>query len=169
MSTNPVELCVRPAQAEDYAAIASIYNEAIAKGGITMDGEPQTVEGVAAIAAKMTERETYLVAETSQGIVGWGIVKRYSDRLGYQVCCETSIYLTFAEIGKGYGQLLQAALMQQVADYGYHHIVAKILGANTSSIQFHQRFGFELVGVQKEIGFMNGAWHDVAILQYIVS
>lgn len=163
------ELCIRPAGAEDYAAIASIYNEAIAVGGITMDGQFKTAEDIRAIAEKMGESEIYLVGETAQGIAGWGIVKAYSERLGYKVACETSIYLTHSEVGKGYGTLLQTALMKQVKAYKYHHIVAKILGGNTSSIRFHQRFGFEVVGVQKEIGFINGDWHDVVILQCILS
>jgi len=161
-------IAIRPAQAKDFAAIASIYNEAIAHGGITMDGQPQTAADVGLMVGKMTLRECLLVGDVDGRVVGWGIVKRYSDRLGYQVCCETSIYLTFSETGKGYGGALQTALMQKVFDFDYHHIVAKILAANVGSIRFHQRFGFELVGIQKEIGYINGTWHDVAILQYIV-
>jgi len=167
--SNTTELCIRPAIASDYASIASIYNEAIAAGGITMDGQYKQAEDIQAIAEKMGAREIYLVGETAQVVVGWGILKAYSDRLGYQVACETSIYLSFAETGKGYGKALQTALMQKVAEYKYHHIVAKILGANTASIQFHQRLGFEIVGVQKQIGFMNDHWHDVVILQHLVS
>ncbi len=161
-------LAIRFARAADFGAIAAIYNEAIACGSITMDGRPQTAADVAAMANKMTPRECLLVGEANGRVVGWGIVKRYSDRLGYQVCCETSIYLTFAETGKGYGSALQTAVMQRVRTFGYHHVVAKILAANAGSIRFHQRFGFELVGIQKEIGYINGTWHDVAILQYIV-
>jgi len=159
---------IRPAQPEDYTTIAAIYNEAIAKGGITMDGQPYSPSDIQTIVEKMSDRETLLVAETPQKIVGWGIIKRYSDRLGYQVCCETSIYLTCAETGKGYGTVLQKRLMQMVAEYGYHHIVAKILATNRGSVQFHQRFGFEVVGVQKEIGYVNGTWHDVVIMQCLV-
>lgn len=159
-------LTIRPAMPQDYATIAAIYNEAIAHGGITMDGQLYTAEDIQAIAAKMRDREIFLVAETADKIVGWGVIKRYSDRLGYQICCETSIYLTFSETGKGYGVSLQQALMKKVADYGYRHIVAKIVASNHSSIRFHERFGFEVVGIQKKIGFMNGTWYDVAILQY---
>ncbi|MEO0538062.1 MAG: N-acetyltransferase family protein [Cyanobacteria bacterium P01_A01_bin.123] len=162
-------LNIRPANPQDYPAIASIYNEAIAHGGITMDGQPYTVEDIQAIAQKMNHREGLWVGEVSGQAIGWGIIKRYSDRIGYQVCCETSIYLTFAETGKGYGSALQKALMKQVADYGYHHIVAKILAANWGSVQFHQRLGFEIVGTQKDIGFINGAWHDVVIMQCLLS
>ncbi|NET59405.1 MAG: N-acetyltransferase [Symploca sp. SIO2E6] len=161
-------LTIRPAEPKDHEAIASIYNEAIAYGGITMDGRTYTAEDIQAIVQKMHHREALLVAETSDKVLGWGIIKRYSDRLGYQICCETSVYLTFSETGKGYGKALQKVLMEKVANYGYHHIVAKILAANQSSIRFHQQFGFEIVGTQKEIGFINGTWHDVVIMQCLL-
>ncbi len=165
---HPV-LNIRPAEPKDYGAIASIYNEAIAHGGITMDGQPYTPQDIQTTLQKMTAREALLVAESISTVVGWGVIKRYSDRIGYQRCCETSTYLKFSETGKGYGNTLQTALMTKVRDYGYHHIVAKIVATNQGSIRFHQRFGFEIVGIQKEIGFMNGTWHDVAIMQCILA
>ena len=39
------------------------------------------------------------------------------------------------------------------------------LADNQRSIAFHRRYGYELVGIQKEIGHMEGKWTDVAILQ----
>lgn len=161
-------LAIRPAQPQDYGAIASIYNESIAHGGITMDGRFHTSEDVATMVQTMTPRETLLVADNATTVIGWGKIKRYSDRIGYQRCCETSIYLTFSETDKGYGSILQKALMTQVNALGYHHVVAKILAANQGSVQFHQRFGFEIVGIQKEIGFINNRWQDVVILQCIL-
>lgn len=166
-------LNIRPARPTDFDAIASIYNEAIAHGGITMDAESQTAEAMRAIAQKMNPRELFLVAEVPgqhpNPIIGWGIIKRYSDRMGYQVCCETSIYLSFSEVNKGYGRILQEKLMSQVKDFGYHHIVAKILGENQGSVRFHQQFGFEIVGIQKEIGFVHDRWHDVVIMQCLLN
>ena len=161
------ELIIRPANTNDYSAIACIYNEAITHGGITMDGHFYTEENFQTIVQKMGDREIILVAEIASKVIGWGIIKRYSDRLGYRFCCETSIYLTYSEIGKGYGKALQKVLMAKVAEYGYQYIVAKILAANQDSIHFHQRFGFEIVGIQKRIGFINGVWHDVVIMQYL--
>lgn len=161
-------LRIRPATEADYGAIASIYNEAIAHGGITMDSQLQTADHIQATVQKMTDREMILVGHINEQVMGWGIIKRYSDRLGYQVCCETSIYLTFSSQGKGYGKQLQTAVMEQARQFSYHHIVAKILAANPGSVRFHEKFGFETVGVQKEIGFINGTWHDVVIMQCIL-
>jgi len=152
----------------DCQAIADIYNEAVLKGGITMDREPFSAQQIQTLADKFNSRETILIADKNDAVVGWGIIKRYSDRPGYDVCCETSIYLTFSQTGKGYGHTMQKALLERVKVFNYHHVVVKIQTANPGSIKFHQQFGFELVGVQKEIGFYGGQWHDVAIMQLLI-
>lgn len=168
LANNQSALVIRSAESRDFQAIAAIYNEAIAHGGITMDGRHYSADDIQFIVQKMTDREIILVGETQNQVIGWGIVKQYSDRLGYQVCCETSIYLTFSKTGNGYGRQLQTALMQYVRNFGYHHIVAKIVATNQSSIRFHQTFGFEVVGIQKEIGFIQDTWHDIMIMQCIL-
>ncbi len=152
---------------KDFQAIADVYNEAISLGGVTMDIHDYSAADIAAIAKKFNQRETILVAQKDEQVIGWGIIKRYSDRPGYLVCCETSIYLSFASTGQGYGHSLQNALLEQVKDFGYHHVVSKILVTNPQSIKFHQRFGFEMVGIQKEIGYYRDKWLDVAIMQLI--
>ncbi len=159
---------IRPCISADYDAIAAIYNEAIATGSITFDTRPFAAQDIQAWMDKFCDRECLLVIERQQQILGWGIVKQYSDRPGYRVCCETSIYLTFAEKGQGLGKMLQTALLQKVAELGYHHVVVKIVATNDGSIAFHKRFGFEMVGVQKEVGHVDGRWQDVAIMQLIL-
>lgn len=161
-------LTIRLALPEDFAAIAAIYNQAIAHGNITMDCDEYTAATVGAVVKKLGDRGALLVATQTDRVIGWGIIKEYSDRAGYQVCCETSIYLDDQETGKGYGNYLQTVLINWVKTFNYHHIVAKILADNAGSIRFHQRFGFEIVGVQKEIGFLNGRWHDVVIMQRLL-
>ena len=162
------EVLIRPYRLDDLSAIASIYNESIATQKTTMDSEFFNAENVESLVKKFGDREMILIAQKCDRIIGWGIIKRYSERSGYRVCCETSIYLSLSETGRGYGKHLQSALLQQVKEFGYHHVVAKILACNQKSIDFHQYFGFELVGIQKEIGYLNGTWHDIAIMQLIL-
>ena len=110
-----------------------------------------------------------LVMEKDQQIQGWGVVKKYSDRVGYRVACETSIYFRRQATGQGFGRALQKALMDKVREFRYHHIVAKIWTTNTGSIRFHESFGYELVGVQKQVGYLGGRWRDISILQCVLS
>ena len=96
-----------------------------------------------------------------------GVVKKYSPRPGYDLCCETSIFLERSLVGRGLGKPLQQELLNRAVALGYHHVVAKIWADNAGSIRFHERFGYEMVGVQREIGWVGGKWRDVAIMQKI--
>lgn len=168
---KPVETTrIRPFRRTDAAAIAQIYNESIAAGDATMDEVPRSEADVLAWMDAFTDRETILVLEDDAAVRGWGIVKRYSDRPGYRYACETSVYLTRSLAGRrtGSGSRLQQALMEQCRYFGYHHVVARIWAVNEISLALHRKFGFEPVGVQRQIGYVNGAWQDVVILQCLL-
>lgn len=162
-------LLIRDCTPNDAAAIASIYNEHITRGVSTMDTEIKTPEGIAEMMNQFTDRETILVLTDGVEIFGWGIIKRYSDRVGYRICCETSVYLRSDQIRKGYGTRMKLALIERCRLWGYHHLVAKIFAVNQSSIEYNKRLGYEVVGRQREIGYRDGAWQDVVIMQLILS
>ena len=44
-------------------------------------------------------------------------------------------------------------------------MIARVGGDNAASIALHEACGFELVGVEKEIGRKFNRWLDVAVLQ----
>jgi len=159
---------IRDCGREDAGAIAAIYNEHIRTGLSTMDTEEKTAEGMAATIDAFNDRETILVYDRDGEILGWGIIKRYSDRIGYRVCCETSVYLRGDQVRKGYGSRMKKALIARCRAWGYHHLVAKIFAENTGSIAYNRRLGYEVVGRQREIGYRNGRWLDVVIMQLIL-
>lgn len=163
---TPVE--VRDAVDADCARFADIYNEAIGAGRSTMDTDPVDAGHFRRILASLSVREALLAALTPSGVQGWGVVKRYSDRPGYRFACETSLYVAEAATGRGCGSVLQRALLERARALGYRHVVAKIVAGNRGSIRFHERFGYRVVGIQQQIGFLNGSWQDVAILQRIL-
>ena len=47
------------------------------------------------------------------------------------------------------------------------HLVAKIWARNEVSVSYNLKLGYEIVGVQRKIGFVNGEWVDVVIMQYV--
>ncbi len=172
---------LRDAGEQDAAAIAEIYNQSIAAGDATMDGVDKTAQDIRSWLAAFSKRETILVFEQPQHeqppesaspgsgkIVGWGIIKRYSDRHGYRFACETAVYLRRDQVGRGLGTRMKHALIDRCKLYGYHHLVAKIFADNKASIGYNLKLGYEQVGVQREIGWKNGQWKDVAILQLIL-
>lgn len=161
-------LTLRDATLDDAAVIAEIYNESIAASDSTMIDEPQMAKDIQRQMQGFDKRETYILLERDAYVVGWGIIKRYSPRGGYRFCCETSVFLRRSEIGKGYGSHIKRALIERCKAYGYHHLLARIWAANTTSIEYNRNFGYEIVGIQKEIGYMNGQWQDIAIMQLVL-
>ncbi len=159
---------IRDARRTDGDAVAGIYNEAIRSGRITMDAEPVDADYFAGPLCQ-SSRESLLVGCFDGQVVAWGIVKQYSARAGYRFTCETSVYVTEAHQQRGFGGVLQKAVMGRARALGYRHLVAKILAVNAASIRFHERFGYEVVGRQRAVGYLNGTWHDVVIMQCVLN
>ena len=160
------EARVRRAVAMDATSIAGIYNHHIEIGGSTFDTQDWTDAEVREM-MDTPSPDAWFVAEVNGQIVGWSSSRQYSNRHGYRFTCETAIYLHPDSTGYGIGDQLQTHLEQHCHESEIHHAVAKIVSNNQRSISFHQRYGYQIVGIQKEIGRMNGIWTDVTIMQKI--
>lgn len=162
------EIQFLPATSEDFPAIAGIYNMYVQDGKQTMEEQIHSADDIAGWVKKFHEREGLFVLRKKESIMGWGIVKRYSDRAGYRFTCETAVYIHPDYLGKGYGSYLKRQLISICKEWNYHHLVAKIFAVNTASIIYNEKLGYEIVGRQKEIGFKDGKWTDVVIMQLIL-
>jgi len=162
-------LIIRAPTSVDWDRMAHIYNEAIHSGRSTMDLSPVNADHFKTLTDNFTSRECILVASLGTQLAVWGIVKKYSDRPGYALACETSVYVAESYHGQGFGRALQYAIIQKAWEFGYRHLVAKILAVNQTSVHFHRRFGYHIAGIQTKIGFLNGIWHDVVIMQRILT
>lgn len=160
-------LQILPCTLSDCEAVADVYNTYITPSGHTMDMVLKSGEDIRNWMAGFNDREGLFVLQENGEIVGWGLIKRYSDREGYRFACETAVYLKPAVRGKGYGSLLKKFLIDKCEEWGYHHLVAKIWATNTVSIEYNKKLGYEIVGTQREIGYKNGEWVDVVLMQYI--
>ena len=158
----------RIATIEDAAVVREIYNEHIIGGRSTMDRQTKSLDEIQGWFENFNDRELVVVLEEGDYIAGWGIIKRYSERIGYALACETAVYLRTGELRKGYGTLIKIWLIEKCKELDYHHLVAKIFSINKASIAYNMKLGYELVGTQREIGFVDGEWQDVTILQLIL-
>jgi len=153
---------LRKAKHTDLKQVANIYNEYLGKS--TMDLETAVPSNYEKLLT--AGRERLFMAEVNRKAVGWALIKKYSDRIGYARSCETSVYLTKDETGKGYGPKIKNQLIDECAKLGYSHLVAKIMSVNKTSINYNLKLGYEIVGEQKNIGYINGKYHNVTIMQY---
>ena len=159
---------IRTATLDDCEVIASINNEHIVKGISSMETKPKTAAHFEDLMSNFNDRELIQCLVLDGEVIGWGIIKRYSDREGYRTACETTIYLRSNKVRKGYGSKMKRSLIDKCKELGYHHLVAKIFSSNEASIRYNRKLGYEVVGVQREIGNINGKWLDVTIMQLIL-
>ena len=161
-------LKILPCPPSAYAEVAEIYNSYILQNGYTMDCELKVADNIAAWVQQFNDREMLYIAQVEEKIVGWAIIKRYSDREGYRTTAETAVYLKEDATGKGYGTTIKKFLIEKCKELEYRHLVAKIWAANKASLEYNRKLGYEIVGTQKNIGFKNGEWIDVTIMQYLI-
>ena len=161
---------LRPAIREDCPGILTIYNDAVLKTTASYDYEPRTIRHRRAWFDEH-QRDGYpiFVAVDETGLIlGWGSLSAYHDRAGYRFTVENSIYIAEEHRGKGIGKMLLEALIEAARERGFHCIIAAIDGANQVSIELHRKFGFEVVGHFKRVGYKFNRWLDVVYMELLL-
>jgi phosphinothricin acetyltransferase len=98
-------------------------------------------------------------------ILGWAALSRVSSRQVYAGVTEVSIYVGELYRGRGIGQALLGAVIQESERCGIWTLQAGIFPENQASIALHKRNGFREVGRRERLGKMNGVWRDVVLLE----
>jgi phosphinothricin acetyltransferase len=165
-----VAFSVRLAEPRDAQAIRDIYNLEVRESTVTFDLVPRTVEDQLAWLAEHSGGRPAVVAVDGDGaVLGFGSLTPYKERPAYSPTVEDSVYVHRERRGDGVGRALLAELVRLAERYGYHSVVARIVGGHDASIGLHAAHGFELVGVEREVGRKLGRWLDVVVMQKMLS
>ena len=151
----------------DVEAIAAIYAHHVRFGLGTFEETPPPVDEIrrrreAVLALGLP----FLVATTSERVVGYAYVGLYRTRSAYRYTLEDSIYIAPEAARRGVGRALLARLIERCDALGYRQMVAVIGDSdNQASIRLHAALGFERIGVQPAVGFKHGRWVDSILMQ----
>jgi L-amino acid N-acyltransferase len=159
------EITVRAATEADLEAILDIYNEQVLNSTATFDIEPRTMAAQREWVEQFDERYVLLVAEDGGEVAGWGCLHPYGSKPGYRFSTENSVYVRADKRRTGVGARLLEALIAAGEANGFRTIIARIAGDNPVSVALHERFGFEIVGVEREVGYKFERWVDVVEMQ----
>ena len=107
------------------------------------------------------------MAVVDDRVVGWACLSRWSDRGAYSETAETTYYVKEEHRGKGIGRMLKASIVEKARHLGFHTLIARVAEGNAASLHLNKSFGFQYVGVMKEVGRKFGKLLDVHILQKI--
>jgi L-amino acid N-acyltransferase len=172
---------IRLAEVADAEAVRTIYNVEVLGSTNTFDMVPRTRAEQEAWILEHSGVHPALVAVEEPGsgavgpagangeiVLGFGSLSAYRERSGYSATAENSVYVDRAQRGKGVGQALLSELLVLASAHGFHSVIARIAGHNEISIGLHKAAGFELVGVEREVGRKHRRWLDVVELQRIL-
>ena len=162
---------VRLATLEDAEAIRAIYNREVTGSTVTFDLVPRTLADQHRWLAAHAGAHPAVVAVAGAGsghVVGFGSLSPYRSRPAYSTTVEDSVYVHHDHRGEGVGKVVLAELVRLSEVHGFHAVMARIVGGHEASIALHRGCGFELVGIEREVGRKFGKWLDVALMQKLV-
>jgi phosphinothricin acetyltransferase len=156
---------IRPATTSDLPSILEIVNHAILNTTAIYDYNPRSLEEQTVIFEnKNAKNFPTFVAEQNNEIVGFGTYDTFRTKVGYRFTVEHSVYVKEGFAGKGIGQLLMEELISTAKKENYHIMIGVIDASNENSIRFHEKFGFESMGILKEVGFKFNRWLDANLM-----
>jgi L-amino acid N-acyltransferase YncA len=149
-------------RAEDWPAVARIFEQGIATGNATFERSAPSWERWSAARCP----EPRLVARDGSAVVGWAALSPVSTRQVYRGVGAVSIYVAPAGSRRGVGRALLDELIYASERAGFWTLQAGIFPENRASIALHESCGFRLIGTHEHIGQMpDGRWRDVVLYE----
>ena len=159
---------IRLAGPDDGEAIRAIYNLEVAESTVTFDLVPRSAEAQQAWLAEHAGVHPAVVVVEGDVVVGFGCLAPYRPRPAYATTVENSIYIRRDRQGRGYGRAVLEELLRLGTEYGFHAVMARIVDGHQASIALHRSCGFEIVGVEREVGRKFGRWLDVVLMERLL-
>ena len=172
---------IRLAEMADAEAIRTIYNVEVLESTNTFDMVPRTRSEQEDWILEHRGVHPAVVATEPPGsgvsgpagangeiVLGFGSLSPFRERSGYSATAENSVYVDRAQRGRGVGRALLAELIELASAHGFHSLIARVAGHNETSIGLHTAAGFEVVGVEREVGRKHRQWLDVVELQRLL-
>jgi phosphinothricin acetyltransferase len=160
---------IRLAEVADAEAIRTIYNLEVTTATSTFDLVTRTLEDqVAWLEARSGAFSAIVAVDADETLVGFASLSAYKERAAYRTTVEDSVYVDRQRNGEGIGHVLLDHVVDVARASGFHAVMARIEASGTASRALHAKCGFELVGIEREVGRKFGRWLDVAVMQLVL-
>jgi phosphinothricin acetyltransferase len=163
------QISIRHAEERDAEAIRSIYNYEVEHETATFDLVPRSLDHQLEWQRARTGAFCVYVAELDGEVVGFGALSPYKERAAYRTSVEDSVYVR-RDLGRlGIGRAMLSHLLEAAENGGFHAVMARITTLSEGSIALHEALGFQLVGIERQIGRKFNKWLDVALMQCLLT
>lgn len=167
-----MNITIDTARPSDLKRLTEIYNYYIVHSHATFDTEQFSISKRETWFQKFSDEGPYriFVARDEEKIFGYAASVPLRPKPAYAPSVETTVYVDPLNLGKGIGFKLYHRLISTLElEDTVHKAFAGIALPNEDSAILHQRLGFELIGVFREVGFKFGRYWDVAWYERDVS
>jgi len=161
-------ISVRPATIEDAPAIMAIYNVEVQNHVSTFDLVPRTLDEQRRWLTERSGAFSAVVAVLDGEVVGFASLSPYKERAAYRTTVEDSVYVSRDHPRLGIGRALMEHVVGVARNSGFHSVIGRVEASGTASRGLHEACGFELVGVERQVGRKFNRWLDVAVLQLLL-
>jgi L-amino acid N-acyltransferase YncA len=152
---------IRLANEKDAEGILAIYAPYIQNTSYTFETEVPTIDSFAQRINTYLINWPWLVCETDGKIAGYAYATRYRERVAYQWCTESSVYIHDDYQRSGIARVLYTALFEILKKQGFCNVYAVINLPNDKSVKFHESCGFQYFATYEKVGYKLGRWKDV--------
>lgn len=154
-------LKVRPATTANAAAMLAIYAPIVEATAISFELTPPTIAQFAERIRTTIRDLPWLVADDQGSVLGYAYANHHRVRGAYRWSVDTSVYVDPRSWRRGVATELYRVLLDELTVLGYVSAYAGIALPNDASVALHEKLGFMPIGRFPNVGFKNGAWHDV--------
>lgn len=159
---------MRLATRVDAEAILAIYNFEVDNHTSTLDLVPRSLDDQRSWLSQRSGVFSAVVATIEDEVVGFASLSPYKERAAYRTTVEDSIYVSRHHARLGIGRTLMEHVVGIARDSGFHSVIGRIEASGTASRELHAACGFELVGIERQVGRKFNRWLDVAVMQLIL-
>ena len=152
---------MRIVQPSDAASILEIYTPYILNTAVTFETEIPSINSFEGRIKHYTEKWPWIVYELDGTIAGYAYATKHRERLSYQWCVESSVYIRDQFQSAGVASKLYNALFEVLRLQGFINVYAGITLPNDKSISFHEKLGFTNFVYYKNVGHKLGEWRTV--------
>nr|WP_317630711.1 GNAT family N-acetyltransferase [uncultured Flavobacterium sp.] len=156
------------ANSQHFKEILEIMNYEILNKTSLYDYNERSLTDVEAIFMDKKEKNfPFYVAIKNNEVLGYAYYGTFNPKQGYAFTVEHSIYLKENATGQGIGKLLMSKLLEKAKQQNIKTMLALIDEENKNSIHFHEKYGFETIGVMRKVGYKFEKWLDCRMMQLI--
>lgn len=160
-----MDIIFRLAQPADAPRILEIYRPYVEDMAVSFEYEAPSLAAFEARMEGIMRVYPYIVAEEAGRVMGFAYATRHAERKAYDWSANLSVYLDAAVISKGLGKRLYNGLIALLRLQNVQNVFGLIVGSNERSLAFHERLGFQRVGLYRNMGYKLGEWHSVSVYQ----